>query len=77
LEAYVTATLCAPVLDPDLLSTWLAFWSMVKSDPEVALAGRVLLHRVDDRVRRLPLLVSAAARGKLGCELLQNRLATC
>jgi hypothetical protein len=50
---------------------------MVKSDPEVALAGRVLLHRVDDRVRRLPLLVSAAARGKLGCELLQNRLATC
>ena len=36
LEAYVTASLRPPVLDPDLLSTWLAFWSMVRSDPAVA-----------------------------------------
>ncbi len=36
LEAYVTASLRPPVLDPQLLSTWLAFWSMVKSDPAVA-----------------------------------------
>lgn len=36
LEAYVTASLRPPVLDSALLSTWLAFWSMVKSDPAVA-----------------------------------------
>ena len=35
LEAYVTASFRPPVLDPDLLATWLAFWSLVKSDPEV------------------------------------------
>lgn len=36
LEAYVTASFRPPVLDPDLLATWLGFWSLVKSDPEVA-----------------------------------------
>jgi len=35
LEAYVTASFRPPVLDPDLLATWLGFWSLVKSDPEV------------------------------------------
>ncbi|GAA0274032.1 TetR family transcriptional regulator C-terminal domain-containing protein [Alteraurantiacibacter aestuarii] len=36
LEAYVTASFRPPVLDPALLSTWLAFWSLVKSDPQIA-----------------------------------------
>jgi len=36
LEAYVTASFRPPVLDPDLLATWLGFWSLVKSDPQVA-----------------------------------------
>ncbi|MFC3099868.1 TetR family transcriptional regulator C-terminal domain-containing protein [Altererythrobacter lauratis] len=36
LEAYVTASFRPPVLDPELLATWLAFWSLVKSDPKVA-----------------------------------------
>ncbi|MCL6251650.1 TetR family transcriptional regulator C-terminal domain-containing protein [Altererythrobacter sp. KTW20L] len=36
LEAYVTASFRPPVLDPDLLATWLAFWSLMKSDPQVA-----------------------------------------
>lgn len=35
LEAYVTASLRPPVLDPQLLATWLAFWSLTKSDPAV------------------------------------------
>lgn len=36
LIAYVVASFRPPVLDPDLLATWLAFWSLVKSDPAVA-----------------------------------------
>jgi TetR/AcrR family transcriptional regulator, transcriptional repressor of bet genes len=36
LEAYVTASFRPPVLDPDLLATWLAFWSLMKSDSQVA-----------------------------------------
>lgn len=36
LEAYVTASFRPPVLDPDLLATWIAFWSLMKSDPAVA-----------------------------------------
>ncbi len=33
LSAYLTASFAPPVLDPDLLATWLAFWSLVKVDP--------------------------------------------
>lgn len=36
LHAYVVASFQPPVLDPDLLATWLAFWSLVKTDPAVA-----------------------------------------
>lgn len=36
LAAYVTASFRPPVLDPQLLATWLAFWSLTKSDPVVA-----------------------------------------
>jgi TetR/AcrR family transcriptional repressor of bet genes len=36
LYAYVDATFRPPVLDPELLATWVAFWSMVKSKPEIA-----------------------------------------
>ena len=36
LEAYVTASFRPPVLDPELLATWIAFWSLMKSDPKVA-----------------------------------------
>lgn len=36
LHAYVTANFRPPVLDPGLLATWLAFWSLMTSDSEVA-----------------------------------------
>jgi AcrR family transcriptional regulator len=36
LIAYVVASFRPPLLDPDLLATWLAFWSLVKTDPAVA-----------------------------------------
>ncbi len=36
LQAYVVASFRSPVLDPDLLATWIAFWSLVKTDPAIA-----------------------------------------
>jgi len=36
LDAYVTASFRPPIADPALLSTWLAFWSLVKTDPVIA-----------------------------------------
>lgn len=38
LDAYATASFRPPVLDPDLLATWVAFWSLVKSTPAIAQA---------------------------------------
>lgn len=40
LRAYVTASFRPPVLDGELLATWLAFWSLVKTDPQVAAVHR-------------------------------------
>jgi TetR/AcrR family transcriptional regulator, transcriptional repressor of bet genes len=36
LEAFVTASFAAPIADPELLSTWIAFWSLVRSRPDIA-----------------------------------------
>ncbi|MCI4589604.1 transcriptional regulator BetI [Sphingobium sp. BYY-5] len=36
LRACLQANFQPPVLDPDLLATWIAFWSLVKSDPKIA-----------------------------------------
>jgi AcrR family transcriptional regulator len=36
LEAYVTASFSPPIADPDLLATWIAFWSLVRSRPDIA-----------------------------------------
>ena len=38
LRACLHANFLMPVLDPDLLATWIAFWSLVKSDPRMASA---------------------------------------
>lgn len=35
LEAYVTASFAAPIADPELLATWIAFWSLVRARPEI------------------------------------------
>jgi len=37
LLAYLTASFRAPIADPELLATWLAFWSMTPSDDGIAL----------------------------------------
>ena len=36
LWAYLRANLQPPVLDPNLLATWISFWSLVKTSPEIA-----------------------------------------
>lgn len=36
LLAYVTASFRPPIAAPDLLATWLAFWSLVKTDARIA-----------------------------------------
>jgi len=35
LRAYVMASFKPPVMDPELLATWLAFWSLINSDPAI------------------------------------------
>lgn len=36
LLAYLTASFRPPIADPELLATWLAFWSLTRSDPMIA-----------------------------------------
>jgi TetR/AcrR family transcriptional regulator, transcriptional repressor of bet genes len=36
LEAFVTASFAAPIADPELLATWIAFWSLVRARPDIA-----------------------------------------
>lgn len=36
LWAYLRANFMPPVLDPNLLATWISFWSLVKTSPEIA-----------------------------------------
>ena len=53
LEAYVTASFRPPVLDPELLATWLAFWSLVKTDPDIATVHREIYAEFREGVERL------------------------
>lgn len=36
LDAFVTASFAAPIAEPALLATWIAFWSLVTSQPQIA-----------------------------------------
>ncbi|WP_225205928.1 transcriptional regulator BetI [Novosphingobium huizhouense] len=36
LAAFVTGSFAAPIANPDLLATWIAFWSLVSARPEIA-----------------------------------------
>jgi AcrR family transcriptional regulator len=40
LTAFLAANFRPPIADPKLLATWLAFWSLVKSDPAIAAIHR-------------------------------------
>lgn len=53
LEAYVTASFHSPVLDPELLATWLAFWSLVKTDETIAVVHREIYAEFREGVEAL------------------------
>ena len=36
LLAYLTASFAPPIADAELLATWLAFWALTKTDPQIA-----------------------------------------
>ncbi len=61
LTAFVKASFAPPLLDGDLLATWLAFWGRVRRDPAVrALHGEIYsAYRA-----RLAAMLSAAATGR-------------
>lgn len=40
LNAYVTANFRPPVADPTLFATWIAFWSLMKADAQIAAIHR-------------------------------------
>jgi len=61
LSAFVRASFAPPLLDGDLLATWLAFWARVRRDPQVrALHGEIYAAY---RARLAAMLSSAAAAG--------------
>jgi AcrR family transcriptional regulator len=61
LSAFVRASFAPPLLDGDLLATWLAFWGRVRRDPEIrALHGEIYSAY---RERLAAMLSSTAAAG--------------
>jgi AcrR family transcriptional regulator len=62
LRAFIDASLAPPLLDPERLAVWLAFWSLARSDAEI----RRIHARVYREYRRLieeMVAALAAARG--------------
>jgi TetR/AcrR family transcriptional regulator, transcriptional repressor of bet genes len=61
LLAYLTASFAPPIADADLLATWLAFWSLTRTDPVVAqLHGEIYA----ENRRALEALLQAYAPGR-------------
>ena len=59
LSAFIRASFAPPLLDGDLLATWLAFWGRVRRDPEIrALHGEIYSAY---RARLAAMLAAAAA----------------
>ena len=77
LEAFVTASFTAPIADPQLLATWVAFWSLVRARADIAgqhdlqyASFRARLEALlaacglpDDRRRRAAIAISALVDG--------------
>lgn len=61
LIAYLAASFASPIADPDLLSTWLAFWSLTRTDETIAQLHSEIY--ADNRLA-LETLLDAYAPGK-------------
>lgn len=53
LGAYLTASFRPPIADPALLATWLAFWSLTRSDPAIAAVHAELYAEFRSGIERL------------------------
>jgi TetR/AcrR family transcriptional repressor of bet genes len=53
LVAYLTASFRPPIADPALLATWLAFWSLTRSDPAIAAVHAELYAEFRSGIERL------------------------
>lgn len=53
LVAYLTASFRPPIADPALLSTWLAFWSLTRSDAAIAAVHAELYGEFRSGIERL------------------------
>jgi TetR/AcrR family transcriptional regulator, transcriptional repressor of bet genes len=60
LRAFIDASFQPPLLDADLLSTWLTFWSLVRRDPEIDRIHRAIY--ADYRRTLEPLIAALAPR---------------
>ncbi len=58
LLAFVTANFRAPITDPALLATWLAFWSLARTDPNI---GAIHDEIYADNRRDIERLIAACA----------------
>ena len=56
LLAYLTASFRLPIASPELLATWLAFWSLTKTDPVIAAVHKEIYR---DYRRDLEALIAA------------------
>jgi AcrR family transcriptional regulator len=53
IQAFINASFGPPIADPALLATWLAFWSLVKTDPAIAAIHRETYRGYRDRLQLL------------------------
>ncbi len=53
LLAYLTASFAPPIANPDLLATWLAFWSLTKTDPAIAALHAEIYQNYREDLERL------------------------
>jgi AcrR family transcriptional regulator len=56
LLAFLTASFRGPIADPELLATWLAFWSLARTDPDI---GKIHNEIYGDNRRDLERLIAA------------------
>jgi TetR/AcrR family transcriptional regulator, transcriptional repressor of bet genes len=62
LLAYLTASFAPPITNPELLSTWLAFWGLTRTDPHIAALHAAIY--ADYRQRLEDLLAPCLPQGR-------------
>jgi AcrR family transcriptional regulator len=66
LRALIDANFRPPLLDPELLAVWLAFWSLTRSDPEIGAIQAKLYRQYRRMLERM--IAALAAEWKLALD---------